>query len=39
LFRPKAVGRLIAEHRQGARNHRKPLWTLLMFQLWADRWL
>jgi asparagine synthase (glutamine-hydrolysing) len=39
LFRPEAVGRLIAEHRQGARNHRKPLWTLLMFQLWADRWL
>ena len=29
----------IAEHRAGARDHRKPLWTLLMFQLWHDRWL
>ena len=22
----------------GVRDHRKPLWTLLMFQLWYDRW-
>ena len=21
------------------RDHRRPLWTLLMFQLWSDRWL
>jgi asparagine synthase (glutamine-hydrolysing) len=39
LFRPEVIGRLISEHRRGVRNHRKPLWTLLMFQLWADRWL
>ena len=23
----------------GTRDHRKPLWTLLMFQLWCDHWL
>ena len=39
LFRPDAVARRVAEHRAGVRDHRKPLWTLLMFQLWFDRWL
>jgi asparagine synthase (glutamine-hydrolysing) len=39
LFRPAEVGRLVREHRDGRRDHRKPLWSLLMFQLWHDRWL
>jgi asparagine synthase (glutamine-hydrolysing) len=39
LFRPDEVARRVREHRDGARDHRKPLWTLLMFQLWYDRWL
>jgi asparagine synthase (glutamine-hydrolysing) len=39
LFRPEAVAERIAEHRHGVRDHRKPLWTLLMFQLWYDQWL
>lgn len=39
LFRPQIVSRYIAEHRAGLRDHRKPLWTLLMFQLWYERWL
>jgi asparagine synthase (glutamine-hydrolysing) len=39
LFRPDEVARRISEHRAGVRDHRKPLWTLLMFQLWYDRWL
>ena len=39
LFRPDEVARRIREHRDGVRDHRKPLWTLLMFQLWHDRWL
>ena len=38
LFRPDEVARRVAEHRAGARDHRKPLWTLLMFQLWYHRW-
>ena len=37
LFRPETVARRIREHREGVRDHRKPLWTLLMFQLWYDR--
>jgi asparagine synthase (glutamine-hydrolysing) len=39
LFNPVEVGRRIREHREGVRDHRKPLWTLLMFQIWYDRWL
>jgi asparagine synthase (glutamine-hydrolysing) len=39
LLRPEAVARLVAEHRAGVRDHRKPLWTLVSLQLWLDRWL
>ena len=39
LFRPEAVARKIEEHRRGVRDHRKPLWTLLMFQMWYDSWI
>ncbi|MBV8310888.1 MAG: asparagine synthase (glutamine-hydrolyzing), partial [Planctomycetaceae bacterium] len=39
LFRSEEVARRIEEHRSGVRDHRKPLWTLLMFQLWYDAWL
>ena len=33
---PKTVRRLIEEHRQNQRNHRKVLWTLLSFELWRE---
>jgi asparagine synthase (glutamine-hydrolysing) len=39
LFRPGEVARRVTEHREGLRDHRKPLWTLLMFQLWYDHWI
>ena len=39
LFDPSEVARRVAEHRAGVRDHRKPLWTLLMFQLWHETWL
>ena len=39
LFRPEEVARRVDEHRRGARDHRKPLWTLLMFQLWHETWV
>ena len=39
LFNPDEIARRVAEHRAGARDHRKPLWTLLMFQLWHETWL
>jgi asparagine synthase (glutamine-hydrolysing) len=39
LFDADEVNRRISEHQSGVRDHRKPLWTLLMFQLWHDQWL
>jgi hypothetical protein len=29
----------VSEHLSGRRDHRKPLWTLFVFQLWHRRWL
>jgi asparagine synthase (glutamine-hydrolysing) len=34
LFRPAAVQRLMHEHETGMADRRKPLWTLLVFELW-----
>jgi len=34
LFDPQEVSRLLREHRQARADHRKPLWTLLVFELW-----
>jgi asparagine synthase (glutamine-hydrolysing) len=38
LFRPDAVSRLMREHEAGRRDHRKKLYTLLAYQLWASRY-
>jgi asparagine synthase (glutamine-hydrolysing) len=38
LLDPGAVGLLIADHLEGRRDNRKPIWTLLMMQLWAENW-
>jgi len=38
LFRPEVVERLLREHREGRRDHRKKLYTLLAWQLWAERY-
>jgi asparagine synthase (glutamine-hydrolysing) len=39
LFEPAAIARLVGEHLSGQANHRKILWTLLMFDAWCDRYL
>ena len=39
IFQPAEVERLTTEHLDGRRDHRKQLWTLLMFQLWHRTWL
>jgi len=39
IFEPAEVQRLISEHLTGRRDHRKPLWTLFVFQLWHRRWV
>ena len=38
IFEPVAVRTLIEEHAQGLADHRKQLWTILMFELWRRRW-
>jgi asparagine synthase (glutamine-hydrolysing) len=37
LMRPEAVTRLLADHRAGRRDNRKPLYTLIAFEAWASR--
>jgi asparagine synthase (glutamine-hydrolysing) len=39
FFDPKVVRRLVDEHQFDRVDHRKPLWALLMFELWRRRWL
>jgi asparagine synthase (glutamine-hydrolysing) len=34
-----AAAKLLAEHRAGRHEHGHRLWSLLMFELWARRWL
>lgn len=36
LFNADYILRLQEEHERGAANHRKLLWTLLMFELWQE---
>lgn len=38
-FNPEYVTRLQDEHERGHANHRKLLWTLLMFELWRENFL
>jgi asparagine synthase (glutamine-hydrolysing) len=39
LFNSEYVQRMIREHETGKASHHKELWTLLVFQLWCDRFL
>jgi asparagine synthase (glutamine-hydrolysing) len=39
VFDPAYVTRLLDEHERGVANHRKPLWTLLMFELWHESFI
>jgi asparagine synthase (glutamine-hydrolysing) len=39
IFRPEYVERLIAAHLDGTRDNRKPLWSLLVFQLWYQHYI
>ena len=39
LFSYQAVQHLLDDHFSGRRDNRKQLWTLLVFELWYDRWL
>jgi len=39
VFNPEYVSRLQDEHERGVANHRKLLWTLLMFELWHESFI
>lgn len=39
VFNPQFVSRLLDEHERGIANHRKTLWTLLMFELWHESFI
>jgi asparagine synthase (glutamine-hydrolysing) len=38
LLRAEAVARLVTEHRNGAADHGRALWTLLTLEDWIDHW-
>jgi asparagine synthase (glutamine-hydrolysing) len=39
FFEPSYVEKLLREHSEGVRDHRKLLWTLLVFELWQEKYL
>ena len=39
VFNPAYITRLQDEHERGVANHRKLLWTLLMFELWHESFI
>src|SRR5438309_7475157 len=39
LFNPEATTRLMTEHLNGARYHKKVRWAFLMFDAWRERYL
>ena len=39
VFNPERVKTLLDEHARRARNNAKAIWTILMFQVWRERWL
>mgnify|MGYP001557962891 CR=1 FL=1 len=38
IFNADEVERLVREHVSSSRDHRKKLWTLLVFELWNEKW-
>jgi asparagine synthase (glutamine-hydrolysing) len=38
IFDPPFVQGLLADHLTYRKDNRKLLWTLLIFQLWQERW-
>ena len=39
VFDPAAIGRLVAEHGAGVRDHARTLWALLVFESWRTHYL
>jgi asparagine synthase (glutamine-hydrolysing) len=39
IVRPEPVAQLMQEHMSRRADHRKKLWTLMVWQWWSERWL
>lgn len=39
FFRPEEVQYLVNNHLSGRFDNRKKLWTLMMFEMWLEKWL
>jgi asparagine synthase (glutamine-hydrolysing) len=39
VFNPLFVNKIIDEHLSGAANHQHRIWSLLVWQMWRERWL
>ncbi len=39
IFRPEAVKEIVERQRKGERWHQKQVWSLLVFQLWHERFM
>jgi asparagine synthase (glutamine-hydrolysing) len=39
FFKPASVKRMVEEHTRGGRDHAPQLWTLLMLELWFERFI
>jgi asparagine synthase (glutamine-hydrolysing) len=39
FLNPEPIAQAWREHQSGTRNWQYPLWTVLMFQSWRERWL
>jgi len=39
IFKPDMVARLVAEHTSAQKDHAHQLWTLLMLELWYQRFI
>ena len=39
IFNPEFVNHIVNEHLSGKANHQHRIWSLLVWQMWRDRWL
>jgi asparagine synthase (glutamine-hydrolysing) len=39
LFKPEIVRQLVSQHTEGKRDYSHQLWTLLMLELWFQRFI
>ena len=38
IFNPVFITQLLNEHLSGKKDNRKPLWTLMVFEMWLEKW-